>query len=309
MFVSKLRLARPIVVSIIVVITCSAAAEPPQTDPKGDRLSNLTKDWLATLREISRQATTRFQNRTGEFEPVRQAARALLDAELDLCGADKERIAILEKFIAEAKRNEKQAENLVKTGQAPASIALAAKADRLKAEIDLERLRAKIADKPAEQNAIQELRDQAELAEKQLAVKQAMVDVAKALKKKADAAIGTVRARVAEAQAAMQYEEKTLQRFEELAKVGTVESRLVDERRSRFESAKSRLMAAQATVAESEAQVMLETARVQQAQMEFEEAQLRLKQLKAKLGLGNNEPLRTIGPRQRTPEPVSGSTR
>jgi len=60
-------------------------------------------------------------------------------AELDLCDTSKERVAVLEKMLAEAKDYEKTIFQQVESGGAQASTALKAKVSRLDVEIALER--------------------------------------------------------------------------------------------------------------------------------------------------------------------------
>jgi outer membrane protein TolC len=66
---------------------------------------------------------------------------AVLNAELEMCESDKERMAVLEKTVELTKENEKSAEQRYKSVEAGMSDVLLAKTDRLEAEIGLERAR------------------------------------------------------------------------------------------------------------------------------------------------------------------------
>ena len=119
---------------------------PPRT--KDVNVKELLKERLAVLRELSDLTTKDYETGRGSFDRVHQAARAVLDAELELCESGKERLAILEKIVAQAKESEKTAEQRYKTGNAPRSDVLTATAARLEAEIALERAKSKVPARP-----------------------------------------------------------------------------------------------------------------------------------------------------------------
>jgi hypothetical protein len=175
------------------------------------------------------------------------------------------------------------AEAFAKAGQGSESSWLAAKADRLQSEIALERIRAKMPAPAGGGKAAADPDGAAALAEKQLAIKRAMVKVAEARKKVAMAQLMSLKAECAQAQAAESFAEKQLKRFEELVRQNAIANDLVDERRVLCEAAKARRKAAEGKIAETEALVALEQARVAQAQLEAEEAELRLKQARSRL--------------------------
>jgi outer membrane protein TolC len=112
-------------------------------DTKDSKLKELQEERLSTLRELVKATTADYVTGRVPFDRVQQATRALLDAELEQCQSDKERITVLEKIVALAKESEKNAVQRYKTGAAPHSDALMATAARLEAEIALERLRSK----------------------------------------------------------------------------------------------------------------------------------------------------------------------
>ncbi len=124
-------------------------AEGPVRDgAKKSKLEDLLKERVATVREISRLVKARFKSGEATADQMREANRMLLEAELDLCSSDKDRIKVWETAVVEAKELERIADSFAKTGQGHVSAALAAKADRLQAEIALERARAKVAALP-----------------------------------------------------------------------------------------------------------------------------------------------------------------
>jgi outer membrane protein TolC len=122
------------------------ALGPPPARPAGPEdgtVTDLLKERLAVLREASALADADYRAGRAPLDRVQQAARALRDAELDLCRTDGERLAVLEKVVASAKASEKAAEARYKTGTATKGDLLMATAGRLEAEIAFERVKAK----------------------------------------------------------------------------------------------------------------------------------------------------------------------
>src|SRR5947208_756720 len=105
------------------------AADPPA------RVDDLRKERLAVVHEIAKQATAAYKVGTGSYEEMRDATRMVLEAELDQCTTDKERLAVLEQVVAEARKWEDLVAQTIKAGQVPARTGLKARADRLAAEI------------------------------------------------------------------------------------------------------------------------------------------------------------------------------
>ena len=116
----------------------AAAAQGSDT-----KVKRLLKERHATL-EMAAEATREvFKIGGASFGQVVDANRAVLNAELDLCETDKERVAILEKMLAEARTYEMTVEEGRKAAEVSYADALTAKADRLEVEITLERLKIK----------------------------------------------------------------------------------------------------------------------------------------------------------------------
>lgn len=266
-----------------IVPTPLAAAEPDKPASGNDKIEQMQKERVEALREAAKQISLRFESGTIDIDQLRLATRELLDAELDLCKTNKERVAALEKYVAVAKKHEAIASNFVKTGQAPSTVGLNAKADRLKAEILLERLRQKLDAKPGTGKANEDVRDRLALADKETYVRKAVVVEASARSKKALAELDAVRGRVAEAKADVVYREQQLKRFSELGKLGEVMPELIDEHQSRLDAAKARLVSVQALVSEREADIKITNARLDQAKAELEKALLTVQQLDSRL--------------------------
>lgn len=113
--------------------------------PKESKVKALLKERLAVLRELAAIAAKGQQQGVVSFKEVHEANEAVLQVELELAESREERIAVLEKFVAEAKLHEKHVAPAAKQGQS--ALLLEAKDHRLKAEIALERERQKPSDK------------------------------------------------------------------------------------------------------------------------------------------------------------------
>jgi hypothetical protein len=124
-----------------------AIAGEPAPANSSQKVRDLQKERLATAREVLKMATATFKNQTGSIDQLQAATRLAYDAELDMCDTDKDRVAVLTKFVAAAKENEQIAQGFAKAGQTRVSDSLLAKAERLRVEIELERAKDKIAAK------------------------------------------------------------------------------------------------------------------------------------------------------------------
>ncbi|MBI3864954.1 MAG: TolC family protein [Planctomycetia bacterium] len=166
MFSVQVKLSRPVlglasllvggVVCVGLALFASAdAAEPAPSSADAapskrtdGKLKELLNERLATVREMASQATKEYQAGQAPFSRVHQATMAVLNAELEMCESDKERMAVLEKTVGLTKENEKNTEQRYKSGEAGVSDVLLAKTDRLEAEIGLERARLEMTAKP-----------------------------------------------------------------------------------------------------------------------------------------------------------------
>jgi hypothetical protein len=107
------------------------------------KVKELRKERLATLKDVEAQTEQAFQAGRAPFNVVLAAKAATLEAELDLCQTQEERIAILEKLVGVAKNAESHATAAAEMGKVPLYEALKTKASRLAVEIALEKLRQK----------------------------------------------------------------------------------------------------------------------------------------------------------------------
>src|SRR5262245_14234966 len=121
---------------------------PPQAAPKDSRarLKALLAERLALARAQAEQIGKAYKAGSVPFARLVEANRAALDAELDQCERDKDRIAVLERAVALLRQYEEQLDRQHKAGGVPATAPQGAKLARLEAEIALERARIKAAD-------------------------------------------------------------------------------------------------------------------------------------------------------------------
>jgi outer membrane protein TolC len=133
---------------VLGALAAGAPAAATANDSKGPKLQGLLKERVAILRDLVKATIADYRTGKISFDRLHQARKTLLHAELELCESDKERIALLEKMVTLAKEQEESASQLYRTGAVPHSDVLMAAADRLDAEIALERARSKAASPP-----------------------------------------------------------------------------------------------------------------------------------------------------------------
>jgi hypothetical protein len=112
------------------------------------KIQELLHQRLATVKELATVTKSAYLHGKATFAELAQANTLLLQAELELCETEKERLAVHERAVASAKEIERVAAQLHKSGLAPQASALAARAARLQAEIVFERAKAKAVRSP-----------------------------------------------------------------------------------------------------------------------------------------------------------------
>jgi tetratricopeptide (TPR) repeat protein/thiol-disulfide isomerase/thioredoxin len=122
-----------------------APIEPQKRADANSKVRALQEERLATLKEIAAEWENVFRHSRCPPEDVWQAKLLVLRAELELCDSDRERVAIHEKIVALAKETEETRASQYKAQRLSHSDLLTAKANRLEAEVALERAKAKAA--------------------------------------------------------------------------------------------------------------------------------------------------------------------
>lgn len=112
-------------------------------EAKASKLKVLLKQKLLIVQEFASQMNELHRVGDTSFAQVHEATQAVRNAELELCDTSQERVAVLEKMLAEAKDCENQITRLVESGGGVSPGAVAkAKVNRLDVEIALERAKA-----------------------------------------------------------------------------------------------------------------------------------------------------------------------
>jgi len=112
------------------------------------KVRRLQEERLSILKEIAAEKESLYRTGRTTANELLPAKSAVLRAELELCGSDQARIVVLEKLVTNAKELEEFNETLFHAARVPRSEFLTAKANRLQAEIDLERVKAGSMAKP-----------------------------------------------------------------------------------------------------------------------------------------------------------------
>src|SRR4051794_19336684 len=83
-----------------------------------DKLKALLRERLAALQQVQVEVEHIYRAGQASVDAVLQANAAALEAELDLCQSQKERLTVLEKAVEVARRAESYATTVAKAGQA-----------------------------------------------------------------------------------------------------------------------------------------------------------------------------------------------
>ena len=110
---------------------------------QSSKVRDLQEQRLATLRNLVEITTEHYKDGQVSSDELRSATRARDEAELDLCISNAQRIVILERIVAEAKRIEEQDAELVTNKLLSRRLLLKATADRLQQQILLESAKTK----------------------------------------------------------------------------------------------------------------------------------------------------------------------
>jgi hypothetical protein len=113
---------------------------PGQIEP--NKVRDLQRERLALLRELATAMNKKYEQGTVPYGAVQEVSRQVLKAELDLCGTETERIALLQKTVDALKDREKRVAQIYKQGGASEFVVTETKLDRLDSEITLEKAKA-----------------------------------------------------------------------------------------------------------------------------------------------------------------------
>ena len=154
MLLIKLALSTVAIMTLSLATSQEVQAQEPAkvnrgtaNQPTQSKVRQLQKERLAVLRQIAAYKKELVQQLKATPDVMFQADLAALKAELELCDSDDARIVVLQKIVVNASKQEENSEGLYKGGRIVHPEFLAAKANRLEAEVELERAKAKVAAK------------------------------------------------------------------------------------------------------------------------------------------------------------------
>ena len=105
----------------------SAQAGALAAPAKDTKLNNLLQERLTTLKDAAATTSKAFETGIESLDDVIAANQAVRRAELEMCSTDKERVALLEKMVTEAKGYETIAAQHALRGVAPTASSLRVK--------------------------------------------------------------------------------------------------------------------------------------------------------------------------------------
>jgi outer membrane protein TolC len=118
-----------------------------QREEPAKTVKELQKERIATLEEAADVIDDLYRNQRAPHEEVSEARLLLLEAKLDAAEKESERVTLLKKIVDVLKEDEQWADARFKASRTTTYPVLKIKARRLRAEIDLERAKAKEAKK------------------------------------------------------------------------------------------------------------------------------------------------------------------
>ncbi|PQO40917.1 hypothetical protein [Blastopirellula marina] len=264
-----------IAIVFVTLLSVSVKADEPNEEVK---LSDLRKERLEVLSEAVEQAKVLYQSARALYREVWDAECILFEAKLEQCKSKQERVAVLEEYLAEAKKVEEITIQLRKDARASGRDVSLAKAERLRIEIMLQETKA-----GGEDTANNELRQQLFFAQQNYAIKLMELKMAEAKLKIAMAVRNTMKSHVDEAVIQQSLNEAAAKEIEVLVERNVVSPQEARKRQGELAAAESRRTTAECKVAECEAQIMFEEGCVQRAKLEAEMADVQMKLIKKKL--------------------------
>ena len=121
----------------------TVASRAHAADENDSKLKALLKEKLAVAQEALAIVKKAHQNGDTSIEGVVEANQVVGKAQLDLCDTNAERVAVLERMLAQTKDFEKSVAELVKAAAGPKTSLLKARLNRLDVEVALERAKEK----------------------------------------------------------------------------------------------------------------------------------------------------------------------
>lgn len=136
-------LLRPMLVLVVAGLVSLVCRGVEAQVSQGGELHDLEQQRLATLGKLVDVSTEGFKKGQVSADELQSAVRAKEEAELALCTSSQERVAILQKALADAKLREAQVAKLAAMHLAPETSLLKVTAERLRQEILFEQAKGK----------------------------------------------------------------------------------------------------------------------------------------------------------------------
>jgi outer membrane protein TolC len=143
MHLSRLVMAVFVLVGLCWCASAGWCAAAEKADTK-DRMKALLKERVDTAKAIYDALLEKYNHGAGNIGSVHRAKMAWLNAQLSLTETKKERLKIYEEIVKDSKEWEQTALRNIENGAGEQIEALTARAERIEAEIALERARAEL---------------------------------------------------------------------------------------------------------------------------------------------------------------------
>jgi hypothetical protein len=128
----------------IALLSAAASSQVGRQDDSAQRIKELQKERLATLKEMVDTIKTMRRGGVISVDEVYDATQLLLNAELDAAEGDADRIKLLEEYVGTAKGLEAMVDAQRQAAVVNYASVLKTKSRRLEAEIALEQAKAKL---------------------------------------------------------------------------------------------------------------------------------------------------------------------
>jgi outer membrane protein TolC len=129
----------------LTVMLIGLAGPQDGANQSAKKIKGLQKERIAVLKEMADQTSELFKHGQVPFDAALDARLLVFEAELDAAEKEADRMTLYKNIVDTLQQYEKVADGRVKAGQGTQASLLRVRARRLKAEIDLERAKPKVA--------------------------------------------------------------------------------------------------------------------------------------------------------------------
>jgi hypothetical protein len=115
------------------------------TEQSARKIKGLQKERIAVLKKLSEQLASLYKNGRVDYGEMLEAARQLAEAELEAAETDKERLELYQNLVTLLKQYESWTVAQFQAARGAEASVLKARSQRLAAEIQLEKMKIKVA--------------------------------------------------------------------------------------------------------------------------------------------------------------------